>query len=93
MPQVRPHRDGRRRLDQLRCLPHARFQIMTNLARELSVLADLSDEDLAILWKFMLDRLAWLEYERARREGNTAWRCSSIDLNNPVKEHFRKVIK
>ena len=57
---------------------------MMNLARELSVLADLTDEDLDRTWNFMLDRLAWLQYERVRRAGDVSWSEATIQLDNPL---------
>lgn len=62
---------------------------MMNLERELTVLADLSDEDLARTYKFLLDQLAWLQYEKARREGHVSWTDTAINIHNPMKEILR----
>ena len=64
-----------------------------NIARELIVLADLTDEEIARTWQFMLDRIAWLEYERRRRQGDLGWTRAIINIDNPLGAMIQRPTK
>ena len=57
---------------------------MNNIGRELNVLADLSDDELASHLEIYSRSPRLVEYERSRRKGDDAWTEATIQIQNPL---------